>query len=444
MQTRIKLFLTLFITYAFFTNTYLTTNDASRFSLTAAIVEEHTLEIDNFLDRVISDWWWAKDFAFYNGHIYSDKAPLGSFLGVPIYFAARFFTSDFGILAYVVSLFTTGLLTTATALLIYDLGKYFTDKRQTKAALALSYGLGSAAFFYGTVFFSQAITAFLGFASFYLLFGVKHDNRPMKNMFLAGALAGLAIASDYYAGVVVIALLFYASSINPRKTYLFFLPLLLTLLLLFAYHWAIFEDPFAVPYLYANLYTKYHSAGFYGVAVPDIRFISNLAAQILGLWGFLFTTPLAVLSFAFLPSLRKKYGEETAVILFVTVGLFYVTGSIGRFDAYGSRLLTPLLPFLFLSLYTINFDNKANMAAFYTLALISLIINFAAVDTFLPKIADPAVIRATSGNHNILGEFLLKRGINLHYLTIIPLMITYALIWKSKILSIFKNLNIKE
>ena len=75
MDNGTKIFLTLFLTYAFFTNTYLTTNDASRFSLTAAIVEEHSLVIDSYLDTVISKWWFAKDYAVFDGRRYSDKAP---------------------------------------------------------------------------------------------------------------------------------------------------------------------------------------------------------------------------------------------------------------------------------------------------------------------------------------------------------------------------------
>jgi 4-amino-4-deoxy-L-arabinose transferase-like glycosyltransferase len=210
MQTKTKIFLTLFLTYAFFTNSYLTTNDASRFSLTAAIVEEHSFEIDNFLDRVISDWWWAKDYASLNGHKYSDKAPLGSFIGVPIYFFTRLFTSDLRVLTYLVSLFSAGVLTAATSLLIYNMGSYFTENSAVKTTLALAYGVGTLAFFYATVFFAHAVTAFFGFFSFYLLFQFKKGERERKYLAFAGAASALAISSDYYAGVIALPLFFYA------------------------------------------------------------------------------------------------------------------------------------------------------------------------------------------------------------------------------------------
>jgi hypothetical protein len=152
MESKIKIFITLILTYAFFTNTYLTTNDASRFSLTASIAEEHILEIENYLDEVIAEWWWAKDFAAFGGHLYSDKAPLGSFLGVPIYLLISTFIDDFGILAYFVTLSTAGLLTATSALLIFEMGKYFETKENIKVTLALTYGLGTIAFFYYNLF----------------------------------------------------------------------------------------------------------------------------------------------------------------------------------------------------------------------------------------------------------------------------------------------------
>jgi hypothetical protein len=62
------------------------------------------------------------------------------------------------------------------------------------------------------------------------------------------------------------------------------------------------------------------------------------------------------------------------------------------------------------------------------------------VDSFLPEIADIGVIRLTYGNHNIFGEFLLGRGINLHYLTLIPLIVLIIIIWNKEIRDIFKNL----
>ncbi len=307
MDKRAKIFLTLFLTYAFFTNAYLTTSDASRFSLTAAIVEEQTFVIDGYLDRVISDWWFAKDYAVFNGRKYSDKAPLGSFLGVSSYFVVRMFTSDFGILAYFVSLFTAGVATTATALLIYRFGAEFTDSQGVKSGLALAYGMASMPLFYGTLFFSHAFTAFFGFASFYLLFQYRKQWGE-KNLAFAGIAAALAVTSDYYAGLIAIGLFFYAASVSRKKAYLFLLPFLGGILPLLLYHWAAFKSPFAVPYLYSNLFSKFHTEGFYGVGLLDWKIITNLISQLFSKWGFFSQPPLPFFHLPHCPGFQRLIG----------------------------------------------------------------------------------------------------------------------------------------
>jgi hypothetical protein len=439
METKAKILLTLFITYAYFTGAYLTTNDASRFSLTSAIVEDQTFEIENFLDNVITEWWWAKDFVTYNGHLYSDKAPLGSFLGVPIYFLIRLFTNDLGTLIYFVTLFTSGLLTTATALLIFEMGKYFEAESEVKITLAMTYGLGTMAFFYGTVLFSHAITAFFSFLAFYLLFDAKRKSENLgKKMALSGFFAGLGITSDYYAGIIAIALFIYAVQVDSKKTYLYLFSLLIAVFVLLLYNWSIFEDPFIITYLYSNLYGKFHSIGFYGVRFPDSVFRSNLFSMLFSPWGFFFTTPLAAISFLSLPKFWKNNRAETLTILIITIGLFFVLGSIGRFDAYSSRLLTPLVPFLFIPLYSLDYGNWKIRSIFAFLILFSFVTNLVGVDSFLPEIADIEVIRSTYGNHNIFGEFLLNRGVNLHWFTLIPLFIAVFLIWRKAVLNKIK------
>ncbi|HDH28143.1 MAG TPA: hypothetical protein ENH13_03320 [Euryarchaeota archaeon] len=433
MDNGTKIFLTLFLTYAFFTNTYLTTNDASRFSLTAAIVEEHSLVIDSYLDTVISKWWFAKDYAVFDGRRYSDKAPLGSFLGVPVYFVVRLFTSDLGILTYFVSLFTAGLATAATALLIYRFGAEFTENHSVRTGLALAYGIASMPLFYGTVFFSHAFTALFGFTSFYLLFLYRIRGGEKKLVF-AGVSSALAVASDYYSGIIAIVLFFYATATCRKKTYLFLLPFLGGILPLLLYHWAAFESPFAVPYLYSNLYFKFHSAGFYGVGLLDWKKFSNLLSQLFSVWGFFFTTPFALLSFAALPRFSKTYRIEALAILSITSGLFYFTAVLGFFDAYSTRHLVLLVPFLFLPLFTLDFEKPSMKKLFALLFIFGMVINLAGTDIFLPGLFHNGVCYLRAGNHNLFGQFLRDQGINIPFLSFLPLFVFYGLIWRQEIL----------
>jgi len=433
MKSRTKIFLTLFLTYAFFTNTYLTTNDASRFSLTAAIVEEHSFKIDGFLENVISEQWLPLDKAKFRGDTYSDKAPLGSFLGVPIYFILKYFNSDLEWTIYFVSLLTTGLLTALTAVLIYETGRHFTVDEEVRIRVALAFGLGSIALVYGTAFFSHAITSFFGFASFFLLFQIRHRKLSLGYLMAAGVFAALAISSDYYAGILAIALVGYSVVTVGKKTYLFLIPFFAVIILLMTYHWAAFESPLAVPYLYSNLFDNYHSTGFYGMRIPDSEFISRLKSNLFSRWGFFFTTPLAALALIAFPKFKKRFKEEAAVFLAVAVGLIYVIGVLGFFDAYSTRHLVPLVPFLFMLLYTLDFKDSRIKTSFYILTALSLIINFVGVDRFILDI-DDSLIGATYGTHNLAGQFLMDQGINVHFLSLLPLFVFYGFIWRHEIL----------
>jgi len=206
-----KIFITLFTVYAFLTIPYITTNEFPRFSMVSAIVEEGRFAIDtlhNDFPVIIGGEtsgltsytvWHNVDYAVYKGHFYSDKGPLGSFLGVPVYFIFRLFTADTGILHYSCTLFVSGLLTCLTSVLIYRFGAYFTKDDLIRIIVALSYGLGTVAFSYATLFFSHNITAFFVFSSYYVLYAVRRKERNEKYLLLAGILAGLAPLSDYYA-----------------------------------------------------------------------------------------------------------------------------------------------------------------------------------------------------------------------------------------------------
>jgi ABC-type enterochelin transport system permease subunit len=147
-----------------------------------------------------------------------------------------------------------------------------------------------------------------------------------------------------------------------------------------------------------------------------------------------------LISFLSFPFFIRKYKEEAVFILAITFGFFSLVGSIGLFDAYSSRLLVPLVPFLLLPLYSLNLKRKEINLGFYFLILLSIVINFAGVDTFLPKVPDPSLILETYGNHNILGEFLLRNSVNLHYLTITPLLIITAFIWNLEIRNFLQNI----
>ena len=61
-------------------------NQNSRFDLVVALVEDHTFQIDKYVAN-------TGDYALYDGHYYSDKAPGMALLGLPVYSAFRYFVA---------------------------------------------------------------------------------------------------------------------------------------------------------------------------------------------------------------------------------------------------------------------------------------------------------------------------------------------------------------
>lgn len=403
MRTEIKVFLTLILAYALFTHTYLTTNDASRFSLTASVVEDHSFEIGSHLNRTISDMWIPKDFAVFEGKVYSDKAPLGSFLGVLPYFFTKIFTGRLDFLVFFTTVFSSGSLTALTSVLLYRLGYEFGEDEGKRVFVALGYGLGSMAFFYGTVFFSHGITTFLIVASFYLL--VKSDG-SWKSLILSGFLAGLSVSSDYQAVLILLPLTGYVFWKIRMKGLYFLSGLVLGALPLLFYQFLLFGDPFIPTYSYSALYLTYHAKGFFGIETPTPGLIKNLVRMLLGPWGFFMVNPLIFLALAGFPVFWRKHRAVTMLTIIAFIGLAYLEGALGYLDAYSARFMLPVLPFLYLWIYGVDINSKTFQVVILLLSIIALAITLTGLDIFLAK--DPGNIPMGRVNMERIGIILIS------------------------------------
>src|SRR6266446_6445397 len=68
--------------YVYFLPRWADWNQSSRFDLVVALVDDHTFQIDKYVAN-------TGDYALYDGHHFSDKAPGMALLGLPIYAAFR-------------------------------------------------------------------------------------------------------------------------------------------------------------------------------------------------------------------------------------------------------------------------------------------------------------------------------------------------------------------
>jgi hypothetical protein len=313
--------------------------DVSRFCLTRALVHG---ALSN--DRCLAGNF---DRAAYGGHLYSDKAPGLSAVAIPAAEAVRLpaparwrATGDLRIWA--TRLFTVGVAFLLVVFLVGRVAEGLAPSAGAPALAAAALGtlLGAAA----TTSFEHVPAAALGFGSFLLAW--------RRRSLLAGLAAGLAVAVEYEAAIVLVVVGAYVALDGARSAARYALGLVPGLALLGAYDWAAFGSPLHLSYRYvANSYASEQASGFFGIHLPTLR----------GLWytigadrGLAVESPvLAAAAVGLVLLWRRGYRAEAATA--AAIAAAFLALELGYFNPYGGdspgpRFLIPALPFLALGL----------------------------------------------------------------------------------------------
>ena len=357
-RTGIGVFLLLLASYAYFWHSR-DWNTASRLMLTYSLVDRGTLVIDG-LERQTGDK------ALFQGRYYSDKLPGYPFLAAIPYtvqryaFGARphpvngpalaYWPSDYG-----ATLATSGVLTAATAVLLFGIAGGLGCSRRQAVLVALAYGLATPAYVYATLAYGHQASAFALTASLALLVrtGTRRDS---LRAFLAGVLASYAAVIELQVGPVSAVLGFYllaqcaAGSRRWDAVAYFGLGALLPALLLILYNLLAFGRPLDMGYFHhaTDQFSKVHSRkNPLGLTGPDWSKLAPL------LWGghrgLLFYAPiLALAAPGWAVLFAKRRWGAAAVSLAASAAVFAVNLSYPEWTggwSTGPRLLTPLLPF---------------------------------------------------------------------------------------------------
>jgi hypothetical protein len=385
------LFLLLLLAYTYFFPRWADPNQNSRLDTIVALVDQGTLRIDDYVDNTV-------DYAKFEGHYYSDKAPGTALLGIPVYavlkpifdlppisrlldraaasdaFAATLREEGTGLLEhkirfavtqFVVTWIVVSLPAALLGVLLYRFLGHFTRREAYRLGVTLIYGLASIAFPYAGAFYGHQLAAFFLFAAFYLLFAPSQPtnptngraNRPTtKRLLLAGFLLGWAVVTEYptaiIAGLIFLYGLSRADSARERlrdRWVALIVGGLLPAALMAAFNLAVFHTPLPVGYRYSELWTEQHSSGFMSLGLPHSEALWGITFS--PFRGLFFLSPVLLLA---LPGFyvlwtRRRWRAEFWLSALSVASFFIFNGSSimwwGGF-AIGPRYLVPVLPFL--------------------------------------------------------------------------------------------------
>src|SRR3989344_2993659 len=209
-RTEFKLFLTIWLIYIFFINSYggdYMTD--STLSSTLSLVDKGTFIVDDYVKEGCKRSTGC-DYSYYNSHFYSGYAPGMTLLAVPLYIISKplFYLIPHNFLGYpdnqmkliflnfLATIFISSLLSALMTIMVYDITQYFTKNKYHRLISSLVLSFGTLLFIYSTEYYDGTVSTFFIFLSFYLLFKIKNNQEKIissKLLFLAGLCAGFSV-----------------------------------------------------------------------------------------------------------------------------------------------------------------------------------------------------------------------------------------------------------
>lgn len=322
---------------------------ASRMALTASLTEHGTVDIDGYPIGV--------DRAVYEGKLRSDKSPLQPLLAVPAYVASQAFGAESAshlrvngnLSLWAVTLWSSLVPFLALLVLMRRAALRFTEPGPALAVTA-ALGFGSVLLPYSVNLFGHALAAAFAFGAWFLISDGRTTRGPL---FASGLLVGCAVATEYQAGIVAVALLafvFYEAA--PKRKWSrcgwFLLGAALPAVLLGAYQWRAFGAPWRLPFGYFAGTINGTTEG--GYTIPGL---SRFADVLTGSRGLLLLSPVVLVGIVAVifavrddrPNL-KRHGLVAGVLVVAYVVLLAGWSGTPTLETPGPRYLIPMVPFL--------------------------------------------------------------------------------------------------
>ena len=345
----------------------------SRLDLVRAMSEQQRVMIDDYVAN-------TGDYALYQGHTYSDKAPGPAFLALPAALILQPVLdlpvvrqqsvrlaggAAFGdtlnplgtgvdadkLRAFVLQIVATWVAvavpTVLGALALFGLLRQGKMATELAALITLAYGLGTGIAPYAGNFYSHALVASLLFGAW----AVAAQPFAPARALLVGLLLGWAVISEYPAALIALLIGLAAAWAWRRPGALVWIAAgsLPPALLLAVYDWCAFGTPLPVGYEHSALWRQQHQTGFLSITWPHVEALWGLT---FGLFrGMFVRAPWLLLA---LPgyALWWRSGRDrprwwVALLAPLAMWLFYASSVMwwGGFTA-GPRYLVIIVPFL--------------------------------------------------------------------------------------------------
>lgn len=318
-------------------------NQNTQFDLTRAIVERHTLRIDGYAEN-------SGDVSTYGAHVYSNKPPGISLLGVLPYAIAAAVERSCGlsldaprVMAVNLWIVTIVVCGGSGALLIALLYVYLVQRLALAPRDALmivcTVAFATYVFSYSTLFFAHVPSALFLFFAFAWI-----EERPLLAGFSAG-LSGLCFYFCIPAAVILIALLLR----KRRALCLYLAGAVPTALALFGYQAFCYGSPFRVSTDSQNAVFQTQGAWRGVLLMPRLDVLAEIT--LLPRRGLFYLSPVLLLAFAgAVVMLRKRVMRRELAVITAIVLLFFVANAAFNGwhggSAIGPRYVLPVVPLL--------------------------------------------------------------------------------------------------
>lgn len=302
------------------------------------------------------------DFARYDGHVYSNKAPGLAFVSLPAYFvldaAGQTSRTDPSRVLWGLGLLGVVLPAAVLLLLVRHVAERLQPGFGTPTALVL--GLGTLVLPFSTLYFAHILSAALAFGAFALLRKERESAPRLALLALAGALCAFAATTEHPVALVGLVLLVYAAG-RPgplRRAAAFGGGFAAGLLPLLAYNWWALGSPLRLPYRYSVFIPREDGRDILLTDVPfsdvwNVPSLENVVKLLLYTWGIVSAAPILAL----VPVgayLLYREGRRAEPVIAGVLPAAFVVYSASYYQPYGDtwapRFLVPILPFLALPL----------------------------------------------------------------------------------------------